>query len=497
LSIGSGGLQRNYFAVLAADTTGTAARLVLAAVGAIADNFASCPPAPTPPRLVPSVETTIEVVIILALILLNGYFAGAEIAVLTARRGRLELAAQQGNAGAQAALKLLGDTSGFLSTVQVGITGVGTFAAAYSGANLVDDLAGWLATANVPVIAQNGEAIALVIVTGTLVFVSLVLGELVPKRLALAWAEQLAQFVALPMRLLSIVARPFVVVLGFVSNIVLRLCGVGADQVVQVSVDDIHHLLKTGQEQGVLASTQHEVAIEALQLRNRRARDIMRPRMDIDAIDIDTPSDEVVGAVAMSGFSRLPVYDDNLDHVIGFVYNKDVLLQAHLRRPIELRKMLREPLFIPESLPLDRLLQLFQQRRTQLALVLDEFGGTRGMVTFEDVLEELVGEIYDEHRLADEQKIVVRDDGSLLVDGQLPVHDLVDHLPPQARLADSTREWSTVAGLVMSGLSELPKIADKVTSGDVDFEVVDMEGQRIDRVLVSWTTPASDTGESG
>jgi putative hemolysin len=189
--------------------------------------------------------------------------------------------------------------------------------------------------------------------------------------------------------------------------------------------------------------------------------------------------------VAMSGFSRLPVYDGDLDHIVGFIYNKDLFQQTYLGREIELAKIMRQPLFIPESLTLDRLLLRFQERRTQLAIVLDEFGGTRGMVTLEDVLEELVGDIHDEHRHDHEQLVVKRDDGSLLVDGMLPIHDLLDHLPEGVQPGEEAKGTSTVAGLILRSLEDLPKIADVVTSGDLKIEVVDMDGTRIDRVLVT------------
>lgn len=429
--------------------------------------------------------TSTELLFILALILLNGFFAAAEIALLTARRNRLEQAAASGSRSARAALYLLGDTSQLLSTVQVGITGVGTFAAAFGGVSLVSQLSESLSGATIPFIARNSHGVALAIVTGGIAFTSLLLGELIPKRMALAYAKGLAQFVAMPMRLLSILARPFVFLLGQLTTVSLRILGIDPSKEVEVSVDDIQHLLKAGKDQGVLEETEHEVALEALKLRNRCVRDIMRPRIDIDAVDIETPSHEVVGSVAMSGFSRLPVYDGDLDHIIGFIYNKDLFQQTYLGREINLKQIMREPLFIPESLTLDRLLLRFQERRTQLAIVLDEFGGTRGMVTLEDVLEELVGDIHDEHRRDHEQLVVPRGDGSLLVDGMLPIHDLLDYLPEGISPTEETHGTSTVAGLVLRSLEALPKIGDAVTSGDLRIEVVDMDGTRIDRLLVT------------
>jgi len=431
------------------------------------------------------VETTIELSVIVILILMNGFFAGAEIAILTARRNRLQLAADQGSKGAQAALYLISDTNRFLSTVQVGITGVGTLAAAYGGASLVEQFSEYLSRSQLAVVANNSKGIALVGVAGAIAFLSLVLGELVPKRVALAYAEQLASFVAPPMALLSLVARPFVAVLGSITGAVLWLLRIDPAAGATVSVEDIEHLIQSGREQGVLEHTEHAVALEALHLRDRRVRDVMRARIDVDAVDVDTPADEVVGVMAMSGFSRLPVYEGNLDHIIGFLYNKDVFQQFYLGRDIDLRKLLRAPLFVPETLTLDRLLVTLREKRTQLAIVLDEFGGTRGMVTLEDVLEELVGEIYDEHQRDEQAAIVARDDRSWLVDGQTPVHELLERLPPGTTLSATPLDYNTAGGIVLEKLERLPVVGETIVCGDLTIEVVDMDGTRIDRLLIS------------
>jgi putative hemolysin len=287
------------------------------------------------------------------------------------------------------------------------------------------------------------------------------------------------------MLLLSKIARPIVAGLGLITSGVLRTLRIDPRAEAAISVADIEHLVEEGREQGVLETAEHEVLLEALQLRKRRARDIMRPRIDVDAVDIETPANEVAGVVAMSGFSRLPVYEGDLDHIVGFIYNKDLLQQLHLGRTIELRRMLRQPLFIPENLTLDRLLLLFRERRAHLAIVLDEFGGTEGMVTIEDVLEEIVGEIHDEHRRDEAQMIVRRDERSWLVDGLLRIHELVEQLPEGTRLPEKPAAASSVAGLVLEALGQLPKVGDVVTYGDVRIEVADMDGFRVDRLLVS------------
>ncbi|NDC54202.1 MAG: HlyC/CorC family transporter, partial [Planctomycetia bacterium] len=222
---------------------------------------------------------------------------------------------------------------------------------------------------------------------------------------------------------------------------------------------------------------------EALRLGERTVRDIMRPRIDLDAIDIDTPPAQVLGAIAMAGYSRLPVYEGSLDHILGYVSLKDVLRHTWMGWPIELRRMMHRALFVPETMPLDRLLGLFQKEKNQLAIVLDEYGGTEGLVTLEDVLEELVGEIHDEHRHGAEKDFVHRDDGSWLVDGGAGIEALAELF--DLTLGPQPREYSTVSGLVLALLERIPATGDKTSWQGLSIEVVDMDGRRIDKLLVT------------
>lgn len=441
---------------------------------------------------IPSI--TAEIIIILVLILANGFFAAAEIAIVAARRGRLQKQAEEGDRAARAALELSSNPNRFLSTVQVGITLISTFAAAFGGARLASFLGERLADSPIPWIARNAPAVSLTAVVLAIAFTSLILGELVPKRLALRRAEGLARVVARPMLLLSQVARPAVWFLGLTTDAALFLLGMPKQEDSAVSVEDIQHLLKMGREHGVLDPAEQKVAMEALRLGDRSVRDIMRPRTDLDALDVETPANEIIGAVAMAGFSRLPVYERDLDHIIGYVHIKDLLRELYLHTEINLRKMLHPPLFVPETLPLDRLLDLFQKKRTQLAIVLDEFGGTQGMVTLEDVFEELVGEIHDEHRRDEEQEIVQRDDHSWLVDGSVSIDDLAEAIGLKQVESPATRRFSTVAGLVLRQLGRIPEIGARTVFDGVELEVVDMDGQRIDRVLVTLPPAANGTG---
>ncbi|MBX7165312.1 MAG: hemolysin family protein [Pirellulales bacterium] len=434
-----------------------------------------------------------ELLIILSLILANGFFSGAELAIISARRGQLRQRADEGHRAARLALSLAENPNRFLPTVQVGITLVGTLTGVFGGARVAGYLASWLRQSNSPWIVHYAEPLSFGVVVIALTYFTVLLGELVPKRLALRQANLLAPLVAVPMDLLARVGRPAVWLLGFSTDVVLRLIGMHQHAEPEVSVEDIEHLIQTGTAGGVLEQAEQSVAMEALRLGERTVRDIMRPRIEIDGLDVNTPSEEVLGSVAMAGYSRLPVYEGSLDQIIGFVHIKDILRHAYLEVPINLRRAAHPVLFVPETLPADRLLMLFKEHRTHLAIVLDEFGGCEGMVTLEDVLEELIGEIHDEHHPDLDQQLVRRDDGSWLVDGTYNIEDLLERLSLDAELP-SPRSFSTLAGLVLDLLERIPKVGDRCTWQGVELEVVDMDGPRIDRVLL--TPPAGSEGAS-
>jgi len=426
-----------------------------------------------------------EILLILALILANGFFAGAEIAIIAARKNRLEQLAEDGDSKAQRALELASDPDRFLPTVQVGITLVGTLAAAYGGAGLMDDLAGVLEKSSWPFVRGQAQGIAFFIIVVAITYFSLILGELVPKQVALRHAETLARLVAPVMSLVASVGRPAVWALEKSTSFVLAVFRVSRTKAASVSVDDIEHMIESGTAEGVVEPLEQKVAMGALRLGERTVRDIMRPRTDLDAVDVTTPPEEVIGVIAMAGFSRLPVYERDLDHILGYVHIKDLVRYLHLGWEIDLRKMLHPPLFVPETLHLDRLLEMFQAQRTQLAIVLDEHGGTDGMLTMEDVLEELVGEIQDEHRDDRAQDFVRRDDGSVLVDGGLSVADLIVKLGVKPDDVSVSRRFTTAAGLMLFLLGSIPRIGDTAEWNGLKLEVVDMDGRRIDRILIT------------
>jgi putative hemolysin len=302
----------------------------------------------------------LEILLIFVLILANGLFAAAEIAIISARRGRLEQRAAEGSRNAQRALELARDPNRFLPTVQIGITLVGAFSAAYGGQRIVDDLTAWIFQLPWPFVSRHAEGVALGLFVACFTYATLILGELVPKRVALHRAEGIAIVVAPLMQFIAAVGRPLVWLMGASTSGVLWLIRMGTMAEPSVSIDDIEHLIDAGTAEGIVEPLEQRMALGALRLGERTVRDIMRPRIDLDAMDVDTPPEEVLGTAAMAGFSRIPVYESDLDHVIGFVHIKDLFRQQYLGWTIELRKLLHPALFVPETMPLDRLLELFQ-----------------------------------------------------------------------------------------------------------------------------------------
>lgn len=430
-----------------------------------------------------------ELLLIFVLILANGFFSLAEISITSADRNRLRQLADGGDRGARRALELALEPNPFSATVRLGITLVGVFAAAFGGARTVVYLERRLERLPPGFINDYREELSLTLFVIGLTAVTVVLGELIPKRLALHDPSGFARLAARPLYFIFWAVHPVVRCLEWITGAALLLLGVRDEPKPSVSIQEIQDLIETGTAEGVLEPVEQKLAVEALNLAHRIVRQIMKPRIDIDAADVNTPPPEVLGVLAMAGFSRLPIYDGDLDHILGFIHLKDVLRQQYLGWPLDLRKMVRPALFVPETMHIDQLLMLFQQRHNQLAIVVDEFGATKGMVTLEDVMEQLVGESSADLHESDEQSIVQRDDTSWLVDGTVNIDDLLEHLHREHLSEHSPKNVSTVAGLFLSELGRMPAVGDKTTWNDLQLEVVDMDGQRIDKLLVSIASP--------
>jgi putative hemolysin len=427
----------------------------------------------------------LELIIIVLLTFANGFFAASEIAIVSARRGRLEQRAEAGSRSARSALELAEEPNRFLATVQVGISLIGTFAAAFGGDALSDPLERLIA----PYAGETyAHAIALAIVVLFLTYLSLIIGELVPKRLALQSAEQIAVFVAPIMQRISRLAGPVVWFLTVSTQAVLTLLGRAEHQEEQITEHDVLSLVREGTEAGTVEHSEQELIERVFDFTDRKAREIMTPRTELCAVAINAPVQEAAQLLLDRGLTRLPVYRESLDSVAGIVHARDLFaaLQREAAEPSapRLEELMREPVYVFEHQSVSDLLRRFRQARTHLAIVLDEYGQTAGLVTLEDVLEELTGDISDEYDKVD-TLVIVRQDGSLLVDGRLPYADAERRLdfPPREEINDLP-DFDTVAGLVLALLERIPTTGESVAFRDWRIEVVDMDGPRIDKLLV-------------
>ncbi|HEY6728984.1 MAG TPA: hemolysin family protein, partial [Polyangiaceae bacterium] len=364
-----------------------------------------------------------EVLVVLALILANAFFAGAEIAIVALRKGRIEDLAAEGRGSARAVLALRHQPERFLATVQVGITVVGATAAAVGGASLAEHLAPELA--RIEWLAAEAETVALALVIAAVSYLSIVLGELVPKSLALRSAERYALFVSRPLLALAFLARPLVWVLSSSANLMLKPFGDRTTFMEGMhSVDELRQLVEDATEAGAVHPQAAEIASRALELPELRAADVMVPRSSVVAIARDASADELGAVLLKHAKSRMPVYDGGIDRVMGYVSVKDLLELAWHRKPIALENVMRPAFFVPESKNAVELLHEMRLRRLPFGIVIDEHGGMSGIVTLEDLVEELVGDIFSEHERDAGQSIRPDVDGTLLVDGAVPVRDV-------------------------------------------------------------------------
>lgn len=424
-----------------------------------------------------------QLLLILVLIIANGVFSGSEIALVSARKVRLEQQAREGNRSARLALKLAQDPNDFLSTVQVGITLIGILSGALGGATVAEQLKKVLD--QVPLFQPYSNAISLALVVGLITYLSLVIGELVPKRLALSNPEQIACSVARPMRRLSRLAAPLVALLSFSTDAIVRLMGVRETEEVTITEDELRVLIEQGTEAGTFEAAEQEMVGRVLRLGDRPIRALMTPRTDIDWIDLEGSVEENRQLVMESPHSRFPVCRGSIDECLGVVRLR-TLWTTYLNEQspdVDLESMLSAPLYVADSTRALKVLELFKESGTHIALVLDEYGGVEGMVTLNDLVEAIVGEL---PALEDEEEpmVVQRDDGSWLLDGLLPVDELKLILDWE-ELPDEDSGYHTLAGFIINHLGRIPDAGDHFEWLGVRFEIVDMDGRRIDKVLMA------------
>jgi putative hemolysin len=420
-----------------------------------------------------------EILFILLLTLTNGLLAMSELAIVSARRSRLRHMAGLGDRRALVALRLIDDPSRFLATVQVGITLVGVLAGAFGGATIANHLGDWLDT--FPAVAPYGDAVGIGVVVVAITYLSIVVGELVPKRVALANPERVASTIARPMSLLSRLARPVVWLLKTSTDAILRLLGLSRVREATVTEDEVKSLIAEGTRAGIFMPQEREMIEGVLRLADRPVRVIMTPRTDIVWLGVDADRDAISRIVSEHRFSRLPVCEDTVDHVVGVVHTKDLLPIVLKGEPLDLRSAMTPILIVPDSTPVLKLLDRFRRERVHVAVVVDEYGVTEGIVTLTDVLEAIVGE-FPERGEVFEPLIVQREDGTWLVDGTLPIDELEDRLQLPGLREETPAD--TVAGFVLHRLGHLPTSGESFAHRGLRFEVVDMDGRRIDKILI-------------
>ena len=428
------------------------------------------------------ITALVEIVLILVLIVANGIFSGSEIAVVSARKIRLEQLAEQGHGQARAALRLANSPNDFLSAVQIGITLIGILSGAVGGATLARRLEPLLAS--IPQLRAWSEGLSVAVVVGVITYLSLVIGELLPKRIALNNPEAVACAVARPMRWLARWTAPLVQLLGASTDLLLNLLGIRSSSEPDLTEEEIKALVRQGAESGVLEEAEHDMVQRVFRLGDRSIRAIMTPRTEICWLDLNTTREQQLKLVTDSNHSRLPVAHGNLDDCIGILRGRNLLASALEGGVVDLKTLLQPPLYITESARALNAIEQFRQTGVHIALVTDEYGGIEGLVTLTDLMEAIVGDLPSAEDL-DEPQIIRREDGSWLLDGALDVSEFKDLLQRTSLPDEASGSFHTLGGFVLHVLGRVPRAGDHFSWDGLRFEVMDMDGKRIDKVLVA------------
>ncbi len=423
-----------------------------------------------------------QIGVIFLLLLANGVFAMAEIAVVSSRKARLQERAEAGDKRAAAALKLAEDPDEFLSTVQIGITLIGILAGAFGGATLTEPLAAVFR--EIPALAPYAGLLSGLIVVGAITYASVVIGELVPKRVGLNSPERIAVLVVGPMRVLSAIAKPVVWLLTATSDVIFRLLRVRQSNEPSVTQAEIEVMLEQGAQAGVLSEMESEVAASVFRLADRRVGALMTRRMDVAWLDADANEEKLLETLLASGHARYPVCEGSFENVIGVVESQRLLAGCLAGEPLDLRRYLSPPLYVPETLSAVNLLALFHENDQRMAIVMDEYGDTQGVITLRDVLDVVVGDV-TEAAPTETPLAFRREDGTWLLDGMLSADDFCDLFDLDALPGEEDNIYETLGGFVMARLGRIPAVGDAFEWNDIRFEVLDMDGRRVDKVLVS------------
>jgi putative hemolysin len=418
-----------------------------------------------------------ELLIILLLILLNGLFSMSEIAIVSARKTRLEMAAKKGSVSAKAALEIANTPNRFLSTVQIGITLIGILTGMFSGDKLTTDIqsiiSGW------GLDGRYAHSVAVVVVVIIITFFSLVFGELVPKRIGLSNPEIIAKAVARPMNVLTIIAMPFVWLLTFTGDLIVRLLAIKQSSESKVTEEEIKAIIQEGTEGGAVQEIEQDIMERVFILGDRKVVSLMTSRTEVIFLDLKETPEEIRKMVSNELHSIYPVYEDTPDNIKGVVSLKDLF--AHLSdENFSLSNYLKSPQFLTENTSVYKALQFFKEKGIHYGIITDEYGITKGIITMNDVLEALVGNVSEFYK--DEYTLEQRQDGSYIIDGQYPFHDFLQYFG----LEDSVGEYdfNTISGLVLQELQRIPKEGEKINWKEFELEVIDMDGARIDKMII-------------
>jgi len=427
---------------------------------------------------------SIEILIVLLLTVANGVFVIAEMAVVSARKARLQQWANEGDLRAHTALQLANAPGRFLPTVQLGMTLVAMLTGAFGGATIAERLSSQLS--RIEWLAPYSTAVSLAVVVVTITYLSVVLGELTPKRLALHSPEKIACAVARPMQRLAELAAPLVRLLSASSGWAMRLLGIQPSGEPPFTQDEIRLLIDQATQAGVFEASEQVMVERVFRLTTRRVSALMTPRTEIAWLDVGDSADEISNKIVATPHANYPVCQENLDNVLGVVRARDILVGSLSGEPVELKVLLRSPVFVPDSMLASRVLELCRQSETHMVLVIDEFGGLQGLVTMNDVVAEIVGEIE-----LDQPQVVQRLDGSWLMDGMIPIHQFKELVGVKQLPGEERDNYQTLGGFVMMQMGRVPSPTDRFRWNGLSFEVTAMVGHRVDKVLVR---PVRDEG---
>ena len=424
----------------------------------------------------------VEISIIIVLLLSNGIFAMSEIAVVSARKARLQQLANEGSSKAQIALELANAPGSFLSAIQIGITLIGIMAGAYGGATIATQFSFYLE--KIPLLAPHRETISLAVVVIGITYFSLIIGELVPKRIGLNNPEKIAMMVAKPMRTLSMMTMPVVHLLNISTNAVFSILRIKPSEEPPVTEEEVKILMDQGARSGVFEEMEQDMVESVFRLADRKVSAIMTARPDVVSLDLDDPSEVNWAKITESGHSNFPVYRNTSDNVVGIASVKTLWAKMLTGQPVDLKQSLSQPLFVPENMPALKLLKRLKKSGKHVALVIDEYGTVQGIATPHDIFKSIVGDLASAHPL-DQSYAVQREDGSWLLDGMIPIDEFkelfhISHIPNEEE-----NLFNTLGGFVMMRLGRIPAVADHFEWAGLRLEVMDMDERRVDKVLVT------------